>query len=524
MFLFILKHDQLPCFLFDNFHCRAAISIQRFYRNRKGYPDPPPCSPTLQCQKNLYQSLSSIRLDYETYLRLRRSRHKNTLSVKSSSYRLVPVDSSQDKAFNIGVCDKPIHSDISVELKKFGREMILNNTSMKSSFNYKHGMSIPEKSMSSLNSYFRIPSIQFKEGPPTQQVPKNLQEIAACLGVASNLKGSNGLLRSGPTMIGKYYTQYAFLGQVDTKRTQDGRDTSDDAAFRLTVRKPDVITQEPLEELIMRTMEGASDIRGAKKEIDRISKSAPLPAIKRNPSTKLNHLQRSLIKSHTGMNFSAFRVVEKAYKDRDQAERLLRKSHVVKQIKKQEKSAQIKVKRTKRNHKNEACTQKHADRARVLQELETRRRCMLETQDEAAEKRASRDESQRRAKVNYRFALDFRSQNASVGKALTSHAYAKQRSDTLDRMMRRVGEMRADSLDKKALLREFNEQKVLIKQADVQADRADLDMKLLKNSAKRELELRKHLKKHQEKELRQLRSPTLLSVTEIQSRNVIASP
>jgi len=49
-------------------------------------------------------------------------------------------------------------------------------------------------------------------------------------------------------------------------------------------------------------------------------------------------------------------------------------------------------------------------------------------------------------------------------------------------------------------------------------------MKLLKNSAKRELELREHLKKQQEKQLRQLRSPTLLSVTEVKSRNVIASP
>ena len=520
---------QIRYFFLNNFklfRCRAAVSIQRFYRDRKGYPNPPPCSPTLQYQDNLYQSLSSIRLDYETYLRLRRSRHKSTLSVKSLPYRLAPVDSSLDKVFNIGVCDQPIHRHISVDLKKLEGQTteILNKASMKSGSNHKHIISIPEKISPSLTSYFRIPSIQFEEDTPVRQVPENLQEIAARLGVTSNLKGSSGVPRSAPIRIGKYYTQYAFLGQVDTKRTQDFGVKSDDTAFRLTVRKPDVITQEPLEELIMRTVEGADDIRAATKEIDRKAKSAPLPVLKRNPTTKVNHLQRSLIKSHTGMNFSAFRAVEKAYKDREQAEKLLRKSHVVKQIKKQEKSARTKVKRTKRNHKNEACAQKRSDRARVLQELESRRIRMLETQDQTAMKRNSREESQRRAKDNYRFALDFSCQNASVGKALVSHEYAKRRNDTLDRMTRRVGELRSDNLEKKTILREFNEQKMLIKQTDVQADRADLDMKLMKNSAKRELELREHLKKHQEKELRQLRSPTLLAVTEIQSRNVIASP
>jgi len=436
------------------------------------------------------------------------------------------VDSALDHTFNIGVCDKPIHRHISVDLKKLEGQTteILNKASMKSGSNHKHVISIPEKGTPSLTSYFRIPSIQFEKGPTVRQVPENLQEIAARLGVTSNIRGDSGLPKSAPTMIGKYYTQYAFLGQVDTDRVADDRETGDEAAFRLTVRKPDTITQEPLEELIMRTVEGADDIRAATREIDRKAKSAPLPVIKRNSGAKGNHLQRSFIKSHTGMNFSAFRAVEKAYKDRDQAERLLRKSYVVKQVKKQEKSARIKVKRTKRNYKNDACAQKRSDRALVLQELEAKRLRMLETQDERAQKRTTIEQSQQRAKDNYRFALDFSCQNASVGKALVSHDNAKRRSNILDKMTRRVDELRIESLDKHALLREFNEQKMLSRQADVQADRADLDMKLLKNSAKRELELREHLKKQQEKQLRQLRSPTLLSVTEVKSRNVIASP
>ena len=67
----------------ETFFFRAAVSIQRFYRSVKGYPSPPPTSPNMAYQESLFQSLSSIKLDYETYLKMRRSRHKSSVSMRS---------------------------------------------------------------------------------------------------------------------------------------------------------------------------------------------------------------------------------------------------------------------------------------------------------------------------------------------------------------------------------------------------------------------------------------------------------
>ena len=41
-----------------------------------------------------------------------------------------------------------------------------------------------------------------------------------------------------------------------------------DVEFRLTIEKPPVMKHDPLEELVLRTVEGADDIRRAIKSID----------------------------------------------------------------------------------------------------------------------------------------------------------------------------------------------------------------------------------------------------------------
>ena len=155
-----------------------------------------------------------------------------------------------------------------------------------------------------------------------------------------------------PTTLGKYQTQYAFLGKIETPNLSQN-DSDTDTKFRLSIRKPDVITHDPLEELIMRTVEGADDIRTATREIDRKMKTVPVPQVKKSCQT--SHLQRAFMKTQTGMNFTAFKAVEKAYSDRDKAEELLRKTHMVRKIKQQEKITRNKVKRSQRAHKNDAC-------------------------------------------------------------------------------------------------------------------------------------------------------------------------
>ena len=66
--------------------------------------------------------------------------------------------------------------------------------------------------------------------------------------------------------IGKYYTQFKFLGPMDLPSLSP--EDIPDVEFRLTIEKPPVMKHDPLEELVLRTVEGADDIRRAIKSID----------------------------------------------------------------------------------------------------------------------------------------------------------------------------------------------------------------------------------------------------------------
>ena len=519
------------------FNCyRAAVSIQRFYRDRKGYPNPPPTTPTPQNLDHMYQSLSSFRLDYETYLQFRRSRH---LSVKSLSYRLPPVESAEDRMYNLNIYSstKPIlHRHINVNLEKLNNQTtdILNRASKRSGSIHRYGggaddivkVTIPNKTTVMVeNQYSMIPpaTAHFKGDTATSattvtcETPTNLQEVADGLGLGSMLQQNKyPKSASSPITLGRYYTQYAFLGKIKTAEKCAKEDNPDSSEFRLCIRKPDLITRDPLEELIIRTVEGAEDIRTATREIDFKMKNPSLPT----PGGKTKHSSgsakkkqpRSFTRTHPNMKFSAFRAVEKAYHDRDQAEQLARKTFLVKQINKQERMGRNKVERFKQNYTNDACIKKHSERVHVLEELETRCKHLQDIHDTAASTRETLTNSQDRARQNYKFALDFRCQNASVGKALLSHDHSTKWREAQEERANKVSELCSVNHQKRSLARGYKEQTALIRQAEALANREELNLALLKNKAKRECDLRQDLKRHQEKQMRRLKLPTAHSV------------
>ncbi|XP_066922316.1 uncharacterized protein [Clytia hemisphaerica] len=507
----------------------AAVSIQRFYRDRKGYPRPPPTSPNLQFQDHLYQSFSSMRLDYETYLRLRRSKHaKSSASFKSLHYRLLQAE-SHDARVN-GTClhsglPRPIHRHISVDLQKLEGQttQILNRASKLSGSKHNHRITVSDRLQDSVitRQTGQIPTAgrAQRSAHLPRKTPDNLEQIAEDLGV-STLLCHKQPKSAPPTTIGKYQTQYAFLGKIETpNRIQD--DNDEETQFRLSIRKPDVITHDPLEELIMRTVEGADDIRTATRDIDRKMKmkSAIVPSIKK--TFQSSHLQRAFMKTQTGMNFSAFKAVEKAYNDRDKAEVLLRKTHVVKKVKHQEKMTRNKVKRSQKAHKKNACANKDSDRVKILEGLRVHRQRELDLQDVTAQFREQRAKESERARRSYQFALNFRSQNASVGKALTDHDHVKRRLEASQKKVKRVEELRVENEEKKELMRDYQEQKVMLKRADISAARDAIELQLVKNSTKRECDLQDHLRKYKNKHTQILRSPNILAVSDLHLQDAI---
>ena len=166
---------------------RAAVSIQRFYRSCKGQPNPPPTSPVMIDFNN--RSLSSMKLDYETYLKMRRSKHKSLLSMKSEKSVIQPPWKKRTST--------EIRKHISINLEKLEgkatRIMIDEN--------------LPQYATNKIPKRNDLPrSIQ---SAPSYQVDAKSEDVlqyARELGLNPNPKTQS--------KIGKYYTQYEFLGKV----------------------------------------------------------------------------------------------------------------------------------------------------------------------------------------------------------------------------------------------------------------------------------------------------------------------
>lgn len=440
-------------------------------------------------------------------------------SDKLLPYRLPYLNESEDSGNTLLTRNKPLHRHISVNLQKLVGQSteILDKAILKMSMkqaNIPHKKKYMHDEQDNRKNITDVQTRNDLEPSNVKPLHKDVEEIANNLGLSfippihSHQKP---LLR-----IGKYYTQYKFLGELENLKEKLVMEKEDDVQFRLTVQKPYVMLHDALEELILRTVEGADDIRQSVKEIERIAKSATQkPSTCPNKKEIPDGAQRLFLKNQTNMGFSTFKAVERAYRDRDKAEQLLKRSRLVKRIQDQEKSGKIKVDRHKRNYKNDACLRKHTDRVDVLEELEARRLRDTLAHDKMAAMKAALLESQKKAKQNYKFALGFRSQIASVGKALANHDFGKKKEEVNEKKKKLFSELRNDSEDKRNLVEDYRQQQKVTRQNDTATMKEDVEMKLLQNNAKREVELQQRLKQHQEKSLRQLRSPTVLRIREL---------
>lgn len=415
--------------------------------------------------------------------------------------------------------NRPLHRRISIDLQKLEGQSIeiLDKAILKLNMD----RAIPSKrkyrySYDLGGGNTTVEQIQ-NDSVKEKSLNKDVEAIAKNLGL-SYVPGLDGRQKH-LSRIGKYHTQYAFLGELDALNEKLEEKYDDEFNFRLTVQKPYVIMHDALEELILRTVEGADDIRHSIKEIDRLAKSKHLKPPPR-PRKEISRVRNLFLKNQTSMGFSTFKSVDKAYKDRNNAEQLLKLSRHVKRVNEQKKAGIEKTAHHKKNYKNEACLKKHAERVQILEELEARRTREALIREKTAALKLSLIESQEKARRDYKFALNFRSQIASVGKALKTHNFGKHQEEAEENNKKIVTELRNELENKRNMVVDYKQQQKIMRQNKTIAMKEDLDLKLIQNTARREVELRGLLKQHQEKSLRQLRSPTVLRIRELHPADI----
>ena len=129
-----------------------------------------------------------------------------------------------------------------------------------------------------------------------------------------------------------------------------------------------------------------------------------------------------------------------------------RRSNTVKHLKEIEDLSLEQVRAHNFSARNIAAMERKKDHVRLLNALAHRRQKELAELDRIEAKRNAVKERQRRKHDNYRFALEFNSQNASVGKALANHDRGNRRDEEAARKGERVCELRGASEKKKDLI------------------------------------------------------------------------
>ena len=327
----------------------------------------------------------------------------------------------------------------------------------------------------------------------------------------------NNTTRTTKFNVGKYTTQDEFL-----RCSLKDRDVSneDQVGFRLTIKKPHVMLRCPLEELILRTVEGAEDIRKSAIEIERRVKSVPIPKVNRTRK-QLNADEKLYMKTQGTMGLSCFYAVDKAYKDRNEAEKLLCRRNFCRTVRESERKSIDKIRRFKEKCIKETLIKKHDQKGRLLEALAARRNFTQRNLDESVKRRLSQEGAQQASKNSYKFAQEFGRQNNSVAKALLNHDHMTRKSDELEKKKAIVLKIKNEKQQQKDVLKEYLEQTKMARQAERMNMRGDTELLLSRNEARRQHELADLYDKHRQKDEFKMLSPTLLLPKEMHAVDFI---
>ena len=323
------------------------------------------------------------------------------------------------------------------------------------------------------------------------------------------------------TRVGRYYTQYKFLGEVipSDADEEDDLNCDDDeegsVKFRLNIRTPPTLKHDMLEEMVLRTIEGADDIRQAVRRIDEQRKIDAEPEPIRKP-VRINNEQRLFLKTHGSMGLACFRAVDQAYKDRAKADELTRKSSQVKMMREQRHVLKQKRETFKRRYRGEAVVQGQADRVVCLDRLSEQVDDQVIEREKVAQKRLIGMKQARKAKENYRFAVEFRCQNASIGKALRNHDSRLLREELKERVFDKVNTARELTLKQRSVIQNYIEHSRLVKQTELVNSRTRLDEILARQAERRETQVNEFVNSKKMNHKKRLMTPTLIAIKEAQ--------
>ena len=216
-----------------------------------------------------------------------------------------------------------------------------------------------------------------------------------------------------------------FFGPVvDTEVDDDDEEGEEEeelpvTQYRLRGRQPTIILADATTDMILSRIEAGKQVREA--EMERVQKVRAEPPPKAAPHNFLNNDQRMFARVHGTMGLSCLLAVQRAYRDREKAEKTTAKMEYILAMREERQHAKERIQLYHDEKRNQAMRKRDQDRARILDQMEKRELMRLNYLDKQQELKGRATDVTKTLQADNTFMTEFNSQHTSVSKALLRH-------------------------------------------------------------------------------------------------------
>ena len=253
--------------------------------------------------------------------------------------------------------------------------------------------------------------------------------------------------------------------------------------FRLSGVRPELLHTDATTRMILhKTLDGCH-VRDADNNYHKRQLYAPRP--KRTPHQFINNDQRYFSRVQGTMNLSCLLAVERAYKERERAEKSMAKIEKIVQHREQREAARRRVQAYKDEKRMAVILERQKDKVRALEVLEQQELHRLHYLDKAQELRERAQRYKQSMSKEQTFVHDFTTQQTSISQALLKHDRASRADDRQRSLVEFVARHRDEELEQQDLVRKYLDHRQTMRQAESTVHRATIDTRLLHETSER---------------------------------------
>ncbi|KAK0063567.1 leucine-rich repeat and IQ domain-containing protein 3 [Biomphalaria pfeifferi] len=259
-------------------------------------------------------------------------------------------------------------------------------------------------------------------------------------------------------------------------------------SFRLKGQTEKFIIADATTEMILNKKESGKMVREA--ETERMTKAffETKPKIER-PNFLTNE-QRLFNRAQGTMGLSCLMAVQKAYNEREKAEKAAAKIENILGLREERLRSQDRVNMYREQRRLQVLKARDLERSLIMEQIEKHELEKINFLDKQQERKVRSSDVNKQSRSNQTFVVDFNSQHTSVSKALLRHDRQARWEDSHSNRRNQVTNAKLTELEQQDVVKNYMEHRQLMRQTETSVAKAALGTKMLAEANERMMDAR----------------------------------